>query len=75
MTWREAYRPKIVEIIRQNSGKTVKELRIILYKNNPGYYQHMKRVWSDESLKQLGLKKRKIRGFKNITNENQLQLL
>jgi len=59
MTWRECDAPKIAEIIKENEGKTVKALSVILYKANPGYYGHMKKIWSDESLKQLGLKKRR----------------
>ena len=77
MTWREHYAPKIKAIIDANKDKTVKELRRILYKANPGQYTHMKRTWSDESLKQLGLKKRKPRyapGKKNINNPNQTDL-
>ena len=61
MTWREHYAPQIAQIIKENEGKSTKELRVILYKANPGYYGHMKKIWSDESLKQLGLKKRKPR--------------
>lgn len=60
-TWRQHYAPKIKEIIDANPGKTPKELRVILYKANPGQYGHMIKIWSDESLKQLGLKKRKPR--------------
>lgn len=62
MTWREKYAPHIAEIIKENEGKTAKQIRVILYKENPGQYGHMKKIWSDEGLKQLGLKKRKIRG-------------
>lgn len=77
MSWREYYAPKIAEIIKQNEGKEVKELRRILYKANPGQYGHMKKIWSDESLKQLGLKKRKILGPKvnPLPNPDQLNLL
>ncbi len=78
MTWREAYAPQIAELIKQNEGKDVKELRRILYKANPGYYGHMKKIWSDESLKQLGLKKRKPRytgKAEYFENPNQTTLL
>lgn len=79
MTWRKHYAPIISEIIKANEGKTVKEIKKILSKANPGYYGHMKKIWSDESLKQLGLKKRKVLGrgkqFENckpIPNQTQL---
>lgn len=58
-TWRQYYATQIAEIIKQNEGKTPKEIKKILSTANPGYYGHMKKIWSDESLKQLGLKKRK----------------
>jgi hypothetical protein len=77
MTWRNYYAPKIAEIIKENEGLSVKELRKILYKANPGQYGHMKKIWSDESLKQLGLKKRKPRyaGYvPDLPNENQTEL-
>lgn len=78
MTWREHYAPKIAEMIAENKGKDVKEIRRILYKANPGQYGHMKKIWSDESLKQLGLKKRKPRyipGKSPLHNPNQITLL
>ena len=59
LTWRQCYAPRIYEIIRANSDKPKSEIRRILYKANPGEYGHMRRIWSDESLKQLGLKKKK----------------
>lgn len=62
MTWRKHYAPKIAEMIKENEGKTVKEIKKILSTSNPGQYGHMKKIWSDESLKQLGLKKRKQPG-------------
>lgn len=58
MTWRKHYAPQIAEIIKENEGKSIKEIRRILYKTNPGACGHMKKIWSDESLKQLGLKSR-----------------
>jgi len=76
MTWREYYAPIIAEMISENKDKTVKELRRILYRANPGQYAHMKKTWSDESLKQLGLKKRKQKGVKApVNNPNQITLL
>ena len=64
MTWRQHYAPKIAEIIEEETkaGKTVKQIKKVLSSNNPGQYGHMKKIWSDESLKQLGLKKIKQRG-------------
>lgn len=78
-TWREYYAPLIKEIIDRETanGKTVKQIRVILYKANPGYYGHMKKTWSDESLKQLGLKKRKPRNYykhQHVENPNQEKL-
>lgn len=71
-TWREYYAPQIAAIIKENEGKDVKEIRRILYRANPGQYKHMQRIWSDESLKQLGLKPRKK--VQVITNLNQTKL-
>jgi predicted HTH transcriptional regulator len=59
-TWRKYYAPKIAEVIKENEGKTPKQIKKILSEMNPGQYGHMKKIWSDESLKQLGLKKRKV---------------
>lgn len=76
-TWREHYAPKIAEIIKENAGKDVKEIRRILYRANPGQYGHMRKIWSDESLKQLGLKKRKpkyIPGRVIVNDEKQTEL-
>jgi hypothetical protein len=58
-TWRQYYAPKIAAIIKENPDKPASEIRRILYKANPGQYGHMRKIWSDESLKQLGLKKKK----------------
>ena len=58
-TWRQYYAPIIAAIIKDNSDKPKSEIRRILYKANPGQYGHMKKIWSDESLKQLGLKKKR----------------
>lgn len=71
-TWREYYQPQIAAIIKENEGKSVKEIRRVLYKANPGQYTHMKRIWSDESLKQLGLKKRT--SSKQVINLKQLKI-
>lgn len=69
ITWRKFYAPKIANIIKEGRGlgKTDKEIKWFLAKNNPGEYGHMKKIWSDESLKQLGLKKKK----QIIENTNQ----
>lgn len=58
-TWRKHYAPKIHAIIHQNEGKPKKEIKRMLVEANPGEYGHQKKIWSDESLKQLGLKKKK----------------
>lgn len=73
-TWRQYYAPKIKAIIDEETakGKTPKEIRVVLYKANPGQYGHMIKIWSDESLKQLGLKKRKPR-YKHGHVENPKQ--
>lgn len=77
MSWREYYAPQIAEIIKENEGKEVKVIKKILSTSNPGQYGHMKKIWSDESLKQLGLKPIKKRGIsykEQIAIENQPKL-
>ena len=59
MTWREKYRPQIAQIIAENKGKTVKELKKILHDANPGTYGWHKKTWANEYMIQLGLSKRK----------------
>lgn len=73
-TWREHYAPQIAEIIKEEkaNGKTVKQIKKILSSNNPGPWGHQKKIWSDESLKQLGLKKRKSK--QQVININQKSL-
>jgi len=71
-TWRQYYQPLIAEIIKANEGLEPKKIRMILAKANPGPYKHQQRIWSDESLKQLGLKKRKNESVP--VNENQQSL-
>jgi len=66
MSWREYYAPQIAEIIKENECKEIKVIKKILSSNNPGQYGHMRKIWSDESLKQLGLKKRKLIGRSQI---------
>jgi len=58
-TWRMKFAPIIAELIRDNKGKPVKELRKILRAANPGYYKWPRKIWGNESLRQLGLRKRK----------------
>lgn len=71
-TWRELYAPRIAGIIKENEGKSVKELKKILSEANPGQYGHMKKTWANEYMIQLGLSKRK-RGFVSKDN-NQSEL-
>ena len=71
-TWRQHYQPMIAKIIKENEGLEPKKIRMILAKANPGPWKHQQRIWSDESLKQLGLKKRKNEVAPE--NENQTKL-
>lgn len=58
-TWRQHYAPQIAKIIKDNEGKSVKELKKILSAANPGEYGHHKKTWANEYMIQLGLSKRK----------------
>lgn len=58
-TWRQYYAPKIAQIIKENEGKSIKELKKILKEANPGQYGHMKKTWANEYMIQLGLSGRK----------------
>jgi len=58
-TWRQYYAPRIAEIIKNNQGKELKELKKILQKANPGQYGHHKKTWANEYMIQLGLSRRK----------------
>lgn len=71
-TWRQYYAPLIAAIIKENSDKPKSEIRRVLYKANPGEYGHMRKIWSDESLKQLGLKKKMPK--QDLTEGEQLNL-
>lgn len=66
-TWRQYYAPKIAAIIKENEGKTVKELKKILSSANPGQYNHMKRTWANEYMRQLGLSKKKTTFVDTLT--------
>jgi hypothetical protein len=59
-TWRECYAPKIAKKISEmkSEGKTVKEMKKILSEMNPGQYGHMKKIWANEYMIQLGLSRR-----------------
>ena len=59
MTWRQIYAPRIAKIIKQNEGKSLKELKKILQDANPGYYGHHRKTWANEYMIQLGLSKKK----------------
>ena len=61
MTWRERYRPWIIEVIKNNPTLSVKELKKLLHELNPGQYKHMQRIWANESMRQLGLSKKKMK--------------
>jgi hypothetical protein len=58
-TWRQSYAPRIAEIIKENEGKSLKELKKILCDANPGQYGHHKKTWASEYMRQLGLSKKK----------------
>ncbi len=58
-TWRQYYAPEIAAIIKENEGKTTKEIKKILCDANPGQYGHMKKTWANEYMRQLGLSKNK----------------
>ena len=73
-TWRQYYAPKIAAIIAENKDKPVAEIRRILYRANPGQYGHMRKIWSDESLKQLGLKKQGLKKIQFEGSKKQLNL-
>lgn len=70
-TWRELYAPRIAAIIKENDGKSVKELKKILKEANPGQYGHMKKTWSNEYMIQLGLSRRKGSGFQKPDKNQQ----
>ena len=69
-TWRQIYAPRIAQIIKENEGKTVKELKKILCDANPGPYGHHRKTWANEYMIQLGLSKKK----KKVDTTNQQQL-
>jgi hypothetical protein len=60
-TWRQIYAPMIAQIIKENDGKSVNELKKILQAANPGQYKHMKKTWANEYMIQLGLSKNKVK--------------
>lgn len=57
-TWRQYYAPRIAQIIADNKGKTIPELKRILQDANPGQYGHHKKTWANEYMRQLGLSKK-----------------
>ena len=69
-TWRQIYAPRIAQIIKENEGKTVKELKKILCDANPGPYGHHRKTWANEYMIQLGLSKKKKTA--DTTNQQQL---
>jgi len=57
-TWRQYYAPRIAQIIKDNKGKSIAELKRILCDANPGQYGHHKKTWANEYMRQLGLNKK-----------------
>lgn len=70
-TWREVYAPAIAQIIKDNEGKSQKELKKILCDANPGQYGHMRKTWANEYMRQLGLSKKKS-NIKEIQSQGNL---
>ncbi len=70
-TWRQVFAPKIAAIIKENEGKSIKELKKILCDANPGPYGHHKKTWANEYMKQLGLSKKKS-AFKESEKQQEL---
>jgi hypothetical protein len=70
-TYRQLIAPKIHQIILSNKGATKKELKAILRQNKPLSYAYHKKVWANESMRQLGLSKRRKQRVKLY---NQLEL-
>lgn len=70
-TFRELYAPRIAQIIKDNEGKSTKELKKILCDANPGPYGHHKKTWANEYMRQLGLSKQKS-FYKEAKNQTKL---
>ena len=70
-THRQWCAPKIAQIIKDNEGKSLKELKKILSDANPGPYGNHKKVWANEYMSQLGLGKKKS-VFIESENQNKL---
>jgi hypothetical protein len=75
MTWRDSCRPLIAKTIKENEGKSLKEIKKALREVYPWGQRamHPYKIWCDEVKVQLGLKKKKIKG--HTINKNQLELL
>ena len=73
ITWRQAYAPRIAKIIEDNKDKSTKELKKILQEANPGQYGHMRKTWANEYMIQLGLSKRKGKGYQ-IPDKHKLSM-
>lgn len=70
-TWRESCRGLISDTIKENKGKSLAEIKKELRGAYP-YGQrvmHSYKIWCDEVKIQLGLKKKKMRGEVNDTNQ------
>jgi hypothetical protein len=72
LTWREDCAPLIAQVIRENEGKPLPEIKAALRDAYP-YGQrslHPYKIWRDEIKRQLGQKKSKS----GTVNDNQLNL-
>lgn len=74
-TFRQIYAPQIAQIIADNKGKSIKELKKILQDANPGYYGHHVKTWANEYMIQLGLSRPKGGKKYHKPDANQLPLL
>lgn len=70
-TYREIYAPIIAQIIKDNEGKPIKELKKILCAANQGPYGHHRKTWANEYMRQLGLSKKKSK-HKELQNQTTL---
>lgn len=74
-TWRKYYSPRIAALIKEYEGRPLKELKQILASANPGQYGHMRKIWANEYMRQLGLsKKKKLRMLLILIRLNYFEL-
>jgi hypothetical protein len=69
-TWRQLYAPRIAIIIKENKGKSIKEIKKILCDANPGQYGHHRKTWANEYMRQLVLSKNKSDHNSNKSQTN-----